>query len=175
MEVLPEDGRRRFTCASDWHSSRELPVARDTPDGQQKMFKEMPIIGLLLGCLAGSLVTWVTLNDVLESESVLQIAFLRQIAYLLGMMVGGSIGGILELRKEGREAEIPRFVRRLLRTFLWVFFMFLSLYLGGWLGEQLFGDVGYVIGWFAGGALFFVVAAPVRPSWSDNLWSPPPG
>jgi hypothetical protein len=175
MEVLPEDGRRRFTCASDWHSSRELPVARDTPDGQQKMFKEMPIIGLLLGCLAGSLVTWVTLNDVLESEIVLQFSFLRQIAYLIPMLVGGCIGGIIHLRKQGRTAEIARFLHVFLGAALWVVFFFGSMYLGAWLGERLFGSVEYWIGWFTGAVLFVVVQSRFpRRSSSEKPPVPPP-
>ena len=81
-------------------------MASETPAGRQTL----SMGGLLLGFLVGSVVVWVTLNDVLESEPVLQISFLRQIAYAIGWLVGGSIGGITQLQRQGRTAVIPWFL-----------------------------------------------------------------
>jgi hypothetical protein len=150
-------------------------MASETPGGQRKLPMKLPMVGMLLGLLVGSVVAWVTLNDVLESEVVLQISFLRQIAYLIPMLIGVCIGGIIHLRKQGRTAEIARFLRTFLGAALWVVFFFGSMYLGAWLGERLFGSVGYWIGWFTGAVLFVVVQSRFpRRSWSEKPPVPPP-
>jgi hypothetical protein len=131
-------------------------MASEAPRDEGKLPKEI-LLGLLLGMLVGSVVVWVTVNDVLESESVLQSSFLRQMAYGIGVFVGGGIGGIIQLWKQGRTDEIARFLRFFLGAALWVIFFFGSMYLGAWLGERLFGSVGYWIGWFTGAVLFVVV------------------
>jgi hypothetical protein len=146
-------------------------MASETPGGQRKLPMKLPMVGLLLG----SVVVWVTLNDVLESEVVLQNSFLRQIAYLVPMLVGGCIGGIIHLRKQGRTAEIARFLRIFLGAALWVVYFFGSMYLGAWLGERLFGSVGYWIGWFTGAVLFVAVQSRFpRRSSSEKPPLPPP-
>jgi hypothetical protein len=78
---------------------------------------------------------------------------------LARMLVGGGIGGMIQLGKQGRAAEIPRFLRHLLGAALWVIFLFGSMYLGAWLGDRLFGPVGYFIGWFTGAVFFVLLAA----------------
>jgi hypothetical protein len=149
-------------------------MASETPGGQRKLPK-VPMVGLLLGLLVGSVAAWVTLNDAVESEVVLQNSFLRQIAYLIPMLVGGCIGGIIHLRKQGRTAEIARFLHVFLGAALWVVFFFGSMYLGAWLGERLFGSVEYWIGWFTGAVLFVVVQSRFpRRSSSEKPPVPPP-
>jgi hypothetical protein len=83
-------------------------MASETPRGQHNVLKEMPVLGLLLGLLVGSVVLWVTLNDVFEHDPVLPISFLRQIAYAIVMLVGGGIGGMIQLGKQGRARPRPR-------------------------------------------------------------------
>jgi hypothetical protein len=150
-------------------------MANETPGSQRKLPMKLPMVGLFLGLLVGSVVAWVTLNDVLESEIVLQFSFLRQIAYLIPMLICGCIGGIIHLRKQGRTAEIAGFLRIFLGAALWVVFFFGSMYLGAWLGVRLFDSVGYWIGWFTGAVLFFVVQSrfPHRSS-GEKPPVPPP-
>ena len=88
---------------------------------QRKVPMKLPMVGLLLGFLIGSVVAWVTLNHVLESEAVLQILFWRQVGYLIPIFVGGGTCGIIQPWKQGRAAEIARCLRRLLRSALWLF------------------------------------------------------
>jgi hypothetical protein len=150
-------------------------MASEALGDQRNLPKNMPVLGLLLGLLVGSVVVWVTLNDALKSEPVLQISFLRQIAYAIGMIVGGGIGGIIQLPIQGRAGEIPRFLRLLLGAALWVLFFFGSMYLGACLGASLFDSVGYVIGWFTGAILFLVVQSRFpRLSSRDNPSAAPP-
>jgi hypothetical protein len=149
-------------------------MASEAPRDQGKPPEEI-LLGLLLGMLVGSVVVWVTLNDVLESESVLQSSYLRQMAYGIGVLVGGGIGGIIQLWKQGRTAAITRFLRWLLGSALLVIFFFGSMYLGAWLGDSLFGRVGYVIGWLTGAVLFFVVQSRFpRLSSCEQSSAPPP-
>jgi hypothetical protein len=150
-------------------------MASESPSDQRKPEMKLPMVGLLLGLLVGAVVVWVTLNDVLESESVPQITFLRQMAYLIPMLVGGGIGGIIELWKQARTGEIARFLRRLLGGALRLIFLFVSLFLGAWLGERLYGSVGHDVG-------LVVSAVLVLPVWfwlicrssSEQLSAPPP-
>ena len=142
---------------------------------QRKVPMKLPMVGLLLGLLVGSVVAWVTLNRVLESEAVLQILFWRQVGYLIPIFVGGGLGGIIQLWKQGRAAEIARFLRRLLGGALRVIFLFGSLFLGAWLGERLHGSVGHDVG-------LVVSAVRVLPVWcwlicrssSEQSSAPPP-
>jgi len=148
-------------------------MAGEAPVDQGKRPKKMPVLGLLFGLPVGFVVVWVTLNNLLESEPTLH-PFLTQIAYLIGIVVGGGIGGISQLRTQRRTAETARFLRFLLGATLWAILFFGSMYLGGWLGERLFGRVGYFIGWFTTAILFFVVWFP-RPSWSEQPSAPTSG
>jgi hypothetical protein len=142
-------------------------------DTQRKVTMNLPMVGLLLGLLVGSVVAWVTLNRVLESEAVLQILFWRQVGYLIPIFVGGGIGGIIQLWKQGRAAEIARFLRRLLRSALWLIFLYLWLFLGAWLGERV--SVGHDVG-------LLVSAVLILPVWcwlicrssSEQSSAPPP-
>jgi hypothetical protein len=129
----------------------------DTPAGQVKLAMKQPMAGLLLGLLAGSVAAWVMLHDVLESEDVLQISVIRQFAYLIPMLIGASLGGLIELWKQGRTADIALFVRFFAGATAWVVLFFGSMYAGAWLGEWLLGSVGYGIGWFTGAGVFVAV------------------
>ena len=142
-------------------------------DTQRKVTMNLPMVGLLLGLLVGSVVAWVTLNQVLESEAVLQVLFWRQVGYLIPIFVGGGIGGIIQLWKQGRAAEIARFLRRLLGGALWLSLLYVWLFLGAWLGERV--SVGHDVG-------LLVSAVLVLPGWcwlicrssSEQSSAPPP-
>jgi hypothetical protein len=133
-------------------------MASEAPGDQGKLSRPVPVLGPLLGFLVGFHVVWVTLTAVLEPELVRQIPFLWQIPLVIGGLAGAGISGILQLATQGRAAEIPCLLRLLLRAALWLTFFFVSLFLGAWLGERLFGHVGYWIGSVAS----FVLIALVR-------------
>jgi hypothetical protein len=140
---------------------------------QRQVSMKLPMVGLLLGFLGGSVVAWVTLNHVLKSEALLQVLFWRQVGYLIPIFVGGGIGGIIQLWKQGRAAEIARFLRRLLRSALWLILLYVWLFLGAWLGERV--SVGHDVG-------LVVSAVLVLPVWcwlicrssSEQSSAPPP-
>src|SRR5438270_1575642 len=150
-------------------------MARAAPDEQGKRPKQVPVLGPLLGFLVGFHVLWVTLTNVLEPEFVRQIPFLWQIPLLIGGLVGGGIAGIIQLGTQGRAAEIPQFLRLLLRVALSVIAVFVSMFLGAWLGERLYGPVGWWIGSVASGVLLvFVRSWLARRSSSEKPSAPPP-
>jgi hypothetical protein len=117
----------------------------------------VPVLGPLLGFVAGFHVVWVTVTHVLEPEVVRQIPFLWQIPLVIGGLVGGGVGGIIQLGTQGRAAEIPPFVRLILRAALWVIVFFVSMFLGARLGERLHGGVGGWIGSVASAVLVVLV------------------
>jgi hypothetical protein len=145
-------------------------MASELPGAPPKLPIKLPRVGLLLGSLIGCVAVWVTLHDLLESEPFLQISFVKQMVFAIGIIAGGGIGGVFQLLKQGRTAEFPWFLRRLFGATLWVIFFFGSMYLGVWLGEKLFGPVGYLIGSIASGVLLVFV----RLSWSENPSVAPP-
>ena len=150
-------------------------MASEAPGDQGMLPKTVLVLGLVLGFLVGFHVLWVTLTHVLEPEFVRQIPFLWQTPLVIGGLVGGGIGGIIQLGTQGRAAEIPRFLRLLLRLALWVIFFFVTLFLGAWLGERLYGLVGYWIGSVASGVLLvFVRSWLARRSSSQKPSAPPP-
>ena len=145
------------------------------PPGDRVKLLNLPVLGPLLGFVVGFHVLWVTLKDVLEPELVRQIPFLWQIPLVIGGFVGGGIGGIIQLGTQRRAAEIPRFLLLLLRVTLWITFFFVSMFLGAWLGERLYGVAGYWIGSVATGVLLFLVQSRrERRSSTDNPSTPPP-
>jgi hypothetical protein len=150
-------------------------MAREGSGDQETLPKRVPVLGPLLGFLVGFHVLWVTLTAVLEPEVVRQIPFLWQIPPVIGGLVGGGIGGIIQLGIQGRAAEIPRFLRLLLRVAFWVSFCFVSLFLGAWLGERLYGGLGYWVGLVSSGVLVaFVRFWHARPSSREQPSTPPP-
>jgi hypothetical protein len=134
----------------------------------------VPVLGTLLGFLVAFHVIWVTLTDVLEPEVVRQIPFLWQIPVVIGGVVGGGVGGIIQLGTQGRAAEIPRFLRLLLRVALGVLFVFVSLFLGARLGERLYGLVGYWTGSVASAVLLVFVRIRLGRRSSREKPSAPP-
>jgi hypothetical protein len=148
-------------------------MASEAPVEQGKPPKKMPVLGFLLGLFVGAVALWVTLNYLLEAESTLQNPFLWQILYLIGMYVGGGIGGLIQLRKQGRAAEVPSFFRLLLVAALSLSLLFGSMSLATWLGERLHGRVGYWVGLLGSGLLWFLIEC-WRHSRSSSEKSPAP-
>jgi hypothetical protein len=150
-------------------------MASEAPSDQGERPKKVPVLGPLLGFLVVFHAVWVTLTGVLEAEVVRQIPFLWQIPLLLGGLVGAGIGGTIQLGTQGRAAEIPRLLRLLLRVALSVIFYLVSLFLGAWLGERLYGRVGYWIGLVASAVLVVCVRSWLaRRSSSENPSPLPP-
>jgi hypothetical protein len=136
---------------------------------------QVPVLGTLLGFLVGFHVLWATVTHALEPEFVRQVPFLWQIPLLIGALVGGGVGGTIQLGIQGRAAEIPRLLRLLLWIALWVSLCLASMFLGAWLGERLCGSAGYWIGLVASGVLLVVVRSWLaRRSSAEKPSAPPP-
>jgi hypothetical protein len=150
-------------------------MASEPPGDQGKRPKQVPVLGPLLGFLAGFHALWVTLTHVLEPEFVRQIPFLWQIPLVIGALVGGGVGGIIQLGIQGRAADMPRLLRLLLRVALWVIFSFVLLFLGARLGQRCYGRVGEWVGLLGCAFLLFFVRSRLdRRSSSENPAALPP-
>jgi hypothetical protein len=144
-------------------------MASEAPHDRRTWPLQVPVLGPLLGFVVGFHVVWVPLTHVLEPGFVRQIPFLWQIPLVIGGFVGGGIGGIIQLGTQGRAAQIPRFLRLLVRAALWVTVFFVLLFLGTWLGERLYGGVGGWIGSLASfGLVVFVRCWLARRSSSNH-------
>ncbi len=71
------------------------------------------------------------------------------VTFLLGWCVGGAVGGVIQLRRQGRSAEIARLLRQ---QFLGIL-LALPIFLGAWLAQRLYGDVGWWAGFLGVGGL----------------------
>jgi hypothetical protein len=94
---------------------------------------------------------------------------------VIGALVGGGVGGIIQLGIQGRAADIPRLLRLLLRVALSVIFSFVLLFLGARLGQRFYGRVGEWVGLLGCAFLLFFVRSRLdRRSSSETPAALPP-
>ena len=75
------------------------------------------------------------------------------VTFVLGWSLGGAIGGVIQLRRQGRFAEIGQFL-------IWqgVGVLFAApIVLAVWLGQRFYGDIGWWAGLVGGVALMGLV------------------
>jgi hypothetical protein len=80
-------------------------MASEAPGDQGKLPEQVPVLGTLLGFVVLFVVLSVTLNEVFGTDVYWQIP-----SFIIGWIVGGGIGELIQLRKQGRAAEFPRFL-----------------------------------------------------------------
>jgi hypothetical protein len=71
------------------------------------------------------------------------------VTFLLGWCVGGAVGGVIELRRQRRSAEVAGLPRQQFLGLLPA----LPIFLGAWLAQRLYGDVGWWAGFLGVGGL----------------------
>jgi len=122
-------------------------MASEAPGDQEKVPK--PVLGMILGIVCVYVVVSRTVNEVVGSELPWRVA-----SILTGVLVGGGVGGLIQLRIRGQAADIPRFLRHFFLSLLKMFFLLWApMLLAGWLGDRLYGSVGHDIGLVAGAVL----------------------
>jgi hypothetical protein len=144
---------------------------------QGKLPRQVPVLGTLLGFVVVFVVLSVTLKQVFPTELDWESRIALQAAtFIIGLIVGGGIGGLIQLRKQGRVAEVPRFLRHLFLSLVkFLFLLWVPMFLAAWLGERLYGRVGHSVGLVASAVLLFLVQCwLVRRSSSEKPSIPPP-
>jgi len=113
-----------------------------------------PVLGPFLGILTVYAVLRVLLHAAVGFDYRWEINVLNGCTvFFTALMVGGSIGGVIQLWKQGRAAEIRGFLRNMLGVLCRFLFMGGPMFLGGWLGDRFYGSVGYDIGLVVGAVL----------------------
>jgi hypothetical protein len=123
-------------------------MASKAPRDQGK--PPVPVLGTIFGTVVVSVPLSRTLREVLGTEFDRAISpgiVSLTISFVVGLLVGGGIGGLIQLWKQGRAADIPSFLRHLIFSVLKFLFLFwVPLFLGAWLGDRFYGSVGHDVG-----------------------------
>jgi hypothetical protein len=119
---------------------------------------KVPVLGALMGTFLVYGFLRMVLHEFIGFDFPWEInTIIAVMILLISLIVGGSIGGLIQLQKQGRTAEIPSFLRYLLANVVRLVLLWAVMVLGDWLGETFYGRVGGLIGLVASGVLFFVV------------------
>ena len=119
---------------------------------------KVPVLGALMGTFLVYGFLRMVLHEFVGFDFPWEInTIIAVMILLISLIVGSSIGGLIQLQKQGRTAEIPSFLRYLLANVLRLVLLWAVMVLGDWLGESFYGRVGGLIGLVASGVLFFVV------------------
>jgi hypothetical protein len=131
---------------------------------------QVPALGTILGFVPVYVVLTRALFELFGTEFPWQFVSLT-----IGWLFGGGIGGLIQLRKQGRTAEIPRFLRLLFLLLLqFLFLLMLPMFLAAWLGEKLYGNAGHWVGMVGSGVLIFSIRCWLaRRSASDRRATTP--
>jgi hypothetical protein len=136
-------------------SGPESVMAGETPtDPGQAAVERGQRIGIWVGLL-----TWFVLREVLELKFELRID--RKWGYpflFVGILGGATVGGVVQLYRQGRRSEIGQFLLKELRGILVIALAFLV----AWVSQEYYGDVGWWCGFLGFCALAVVVRLLVR-------------
>lgn len=91
--------------------------------------------------------------------------------FAVGWVVGGAIGGGVQLWRQHRSAEIGKFLGQQVVGLLIV----LAVWLAVWLGQRLYGDIGWWGGLIGSAGLIVLASWLWRQFSSSRRQEPPPG
>jgi len=112
--------------------TREAPAYRAKPPGVWIATR-----GTIIGFFVAFTLLSVTLKQVFGTDFDWDIP-----AWLIGWGLGGTIGGLIQLRREGRSVESGKLVAQQLGMVA----VALPVFLAAWLGAKFYGG----LGWWAG-------------------------
>jgi len=92
----------------------------------------------VIGSLVGWFIWLAVLEMIVGSERVSEYSF----SDFFGIVIGGAVGGIVQLWRLGRSSEIPKFLVGV-TCILW---LVLVAFLGGLFGQRMFGNIGEFAG-----------------------------
>jgi hypothetical protein len=151
-------------------------MAIELPSEPGKPPRHVPLLGTFLGIFIAYGLLRVMLNALIGFDFAWEINAINSwMVVIIGLIVGGSIGGVIQLRHQGRAADIPSFLRRVLLGGLDLFLIWVPMFLAYWLGERLAGGVGALVGLVGSAVLIFLVQRRFfhRPL-SEKPSAPPP-
>ena len=133
-------------------------MASVAPREQAKRSRQRPVLGPFLGFVIVYAVLRVLLYAAVGFGFLSKINDINPfVFFFIALLVGGSLGGLIQLWKQGKTAEIPGFLRHMLVVSLKFLLMWVPMFLAAWLGERSYGSVGHDIGLVAGAVVIIPV------------------